>query len=161
MMKTMIKAMFLVCLLLAVLPMALAGTGTIEMPVPGPGETLYLGTAQFEQAGSFEMAFVLGADGATIRDVTILMKDVSIAVVEGTSTGKLNISDSRQRFGAEYALTEGDDTDMDTAKLLGVRFADEGIEAILDYTYTYTSFDGSFTSSTVPFGQREIVFKAQ
>lgn len=161
MMKTISKVMFLVCLLLSIAPLALAGASTIEMPVPNPGETLYLGTAQFEQAGSFQMAFVLGVDGSTIRDVTIFMKDVSLTVTEGTSTSKLSIADSRQRFGAEYALAEGEDTDMDTAKLLGVRFADGAIEAILDYTCACTSFDGSFASNTVPFGQREIVFKAQ
>lgn len=159
-MKKTLSAILLLALLCAMLPSmsAYAAVDSIEIPVPEEGEVLYIGTAEYDVAGSFTMAFLLCADGLEIREITILMEDVDLVVTQRTGSMKLGISSAQSRFPSTYAIQPDGSVNAGDILLRDVVMEEDRIMATLHYTYNYYS---SGSSTKIPFGTSEIVFEKQ
>lgn len=148
---------------------AMATSSTIEMPVPEKGESLYTASAEFDQADSFLVAFILSEDGSSIHSTTVFMEGLNLTA-NGT---KVSISSSQSRYNNAYPIEEGKRIEVGDMKLYDITFQEDGnILATMEYTYTYRTSGstggfglGSLGSSSkeikVPLGTREMVFEKQ
>lgn len=166
-MKKTMAVVLLLALACLALPLsgAFAAFDTIELPVPGEGETLYIGSAEYDEAGSFAIAFVLTADGTAVREIVVMMEDVSLEVREGSSITKVSMSSARSRYAGEYSIDPEGIADAGNVYLEDIEMLDDTITATLHYTYTYYGSNrtgyGPGTQTQIPFAPQEVTFEKQ
>lgn len=80
----------------------------VELPIAEAGEALYLGATNVSQAGELYAAFVLRADGESIRGLTVWAFDVDFAFYHEGAGTHLTGDSSAVWLSAAYALGDGD-----------------------------------------------------
>ena len=129
----------------------------MKLPVPGEGETLYLGALDYSgNAALSKIAFILSADGEQIHDITIFMKDLSIDLSEADAgISSLTVTESYQ---SPYDQDTFDRIDLGGSTLQGLTIEGNSASATLDYTYEYRPMNGGGTSTLIPFGTATVEF---
>ena len=135
----------------------------MTLPEPADGGALYLGSADVSQAGKMYAAFTLSADGASLDQLVLFMKDVNISEVSGGSTTNVSITSSTVTLSGPIPVSEqigGGDV-----QLTGFAIDGDAASAVLQYTFRYQSGGsmGPFgtpqlSSIEVPFDEAEIRF---
>lgn len=158
-MKIIRKMALLLCLLAVTAPCAPV-QADIVLPVPGEGETLYVGSAKYDQIDSFQVAFVLSEDGEIIHDLTVIIQGMHLTVSHGFSSSKVGVESSREKYNGDYPMAEGEIFDMGDLRLEWIALSGETITAAMEYTFSYREggrLDGE--EIEVPFEPREVVFE--
>lgn len=122
-------------------------------PIPGEGERLYIGAAEFEQAERLYVAFVLSADNKSIHDVLIRAEGVAVSNTLGVTV--------TESFSGIYPL-ERKSTDIRLGKsgLTGLTIQKGEASGRIRYVFTYYSTSGAFpTESDLEFGDAPVAFK--
>ena len=128
----------------------------MKLPIPGEGETLYLGMLNYSDAELSKMAFILSADGEEIHDITIYFKNLLIDLSEiDPNLSNLTVTESYQ---APYSQDTFDMIDLGGSSLTGLTFDGNNAFGNLDFTYRYSSMDDNGKTAEFPFGIASVEF---
>ena len=105
----------------------------MQLPEPAGGETLYLGAANVSQARALYVAFALSEDGASIKGLTVFVKDMDLEFRLGDS--RVHTTSSTRASTINSGLAVGDTLDAGDVRLEGFTLDGEGAEALLRYTF--------------------------
>jgi hypothetical protein len=119
----------------------------LELPVPGEGESLYVGEMSFPQTERAAMAFVLSADGSEIHDLTIYLKKLELDLSESASVSGMSVTETYNTSFARNA----DPIQFGPSTLSDLAIDGDYATLQLDYVYTHTGLGGTeFTE--IPLG---------
>ena len=105
----------------------------MALPEPGEGEALYLGAANVSQAGALYAAFLLAEDGASIRGLTVFVKDLELEYRLGDS--RVHTTSSSRTSTVNGALAAGERIAAGDVTLEGFALDGNGAEAVLKYLF--------------------------
>jgi len=128
----------------------------MELPIPGEGETLYIGMLNYSDAELSKMAFILSANGEEIHDITIYLKNLSLDLSEiDPNISNLTVTESYQ---APYSQDTFGMIDLGGSSIIGLTFDGNNAYGNLDYTYLYSPMNGSGKTAEFPFGTTSVEF---
>ncbi|MDL2289264.1 hypothetical protein LJB83_00685 [Clostridia bacterium OttesenSCG-928-F22] len=143
-------------------PAATKDAHAFEAPVPGAGETLYIGKVSFTEAEDCQVAFILSADKKNIHDVTIYLKKLNLSHTSGGSTATVIDVTSTEKYSAEYPISTSKKTvDLGKTKIKNFYMKNGVVYGELNYVYVFRNFAKTGKDVDVPFKVKTIEFKAQ
>lgn len=130
----------------------------MTLPEPADGGSLYLGAGNVSQADKLFVAFTLSADGASMGEIVLFIKDANMS----TSSGSISLSNSTVTLQGPIPVAE--EVGVGDVKLSGFAIDGDAASAVLHYTFRYQS--GSlgpfgtpqFNAIEVPFDDADIQF---
>ena len=126
----------------------------IELPKAGEGERLYIGYADLPNVGMTKAALILSADGKSVHDITVFLKDIDSRLENGALSG---ITSIQTKNSQEYELPVKDET-LGESTLLEITAEDGLIFVRMDYSFRFYSLRGS-DSRTIHLGETEFWMK--
>lgn len=125
-----------------------------ELPIPGEGEMLYLGSLDFgPYAQTSKAAFILSADGKSLHDFSIFNKDLDLSL-EGMS---LSLSSIMVCNSGSFSIEGSEPIEMGDVVLSGLSFGDGVARGEVAYVFHFNdainnnSFEVDFGSSSCDF----------
>lgn len=105
----------------------------MTLPTPGEGEALYLGAANASQAEALYVAFVLSADGGSVKDLTVYAHNLSIEYRMGNA--RVTTTSSGYATSAGNPLKVADTLEAGAIRLSQFAIHGDTAGAVLDYSY--------------------------
>ena len=119
-----------------------ADTGEFIPPVPGEGESLYLGQAVYDEADNCLVAFILSADGSEIHDVAIYLENLNLTINQGNTSTQISGVSVTETYQALYPMgSMNTDIDLGKSKINALTLSGDYAYAKLDYVYTHRDFN--------------------
>ncbi len=126
----------------------------MKLPLPAEGESLYIGTMDFQQTELSKMAFILSADGGEIHDITIYHKNVAFRIKEANlAVQGLSTTESYQ---AAFRIDGANKITLGKTTLNELVIDGDHAEALLNYVYTHRiskTYDMPFGETWVRFAR--------
>ncbi len=132
-----------------------------KWPVPGDGERLYIGIADFEKTERFYVAFLVSADGTSAHNVTIRFEnpDISEAEAQGTMASAVSAVTERNEQVVHDLQPNGEsEISTDTMKLTHLKLDVQGGSGTIDYTWKFSGFGNNTKNLDFSFGSVKIKF---
>ena len=126
----------------------------IELPKAGAGEHLYIGYADLPNVGLTKAALLLSADGKSVHDITVFLKDIDSRLENGALSGITSIQTKNTQ---EYELPVKDEP-LGESTLLEIAAEDGLIFVRMDYSFRFYGLRGS-DSRTIHLGEMEFWMK--
>lgn len=134
----------------------------MALPEPADGGSLYLGEGSVSQAGKLYVAFTLSADGASLGQIVLFIKDANISASSGGSTTNVSITSSTVTLNGPISVTE--EVGAGDVRLTDFAIDGDAASAVLHYTFRYQSGGlgafgtPQFNTIDVPFDDADIQF---
>ncbi len=126
----------------------------IELPKAGEGERLYIGYADLPNVGLTKAALLLSADGKSVHDITVFLKDIDSRLENGALSGITSIQTKNTQ---EYELPVKDEP-LGESTLLEITAEDGLIFVRMDYSFRFYGLRGN-DSRTIHLGEMEFWMK--
>ena len=126
----------------------------IELPKAGEGERLYVGYADLPNVGLTKAALLLSADGKSVHDITVFLKDIDSRLENGALSGITSIQTKNTQ---EYELPVKDEP-LGESTLLEITAEDGLIFVRMDYSFRFYGLRGN-DSRTIHLGEMEFWMK--
>ena len=126
----------------------------IELPKAGAGERLYVGYAELPNVGMTKAALILSADGKSVHDITVFLKDFDSRLENGSLTGITSIQTKNTQ---EYELPVKDEA-LGESTLLEITAEGDLIFVRMDYSFRFYNMRSS-DSRTIHLGEMEFWMK--
>ena len=110
-----------------------AQAAEMKLPEPEAGEALYLGAANVSQAETLYLAFVLTADGQSLRDLTVLARNMDITYSMGDR--QVHVTASNESTTVNGAREIADEMAFGNLRLSDFALDGDAATAVLHYAY--------------------------